>query len=148
MSHEQMLRAQNSARVYQQRYDDSLAPWNMRAPAMVLGEDVSTYRWKLARLAKKQLPEDHQLRQVQYRQLEKDAFDILEPRLLRAVSQEAYNPSNVPVGQFRIVPEVDVNGLKTNRFIGQESFVKQMGRPGRRVVSFMHCYDASGRALR
>jgi hypothetical protein len=137
MSHDQMLRAQNSARVYQQRYDDSLAPWNMRAPAPVLGQDVSEYRWKLARLAKKQLPEDHEYRQIQYQQLEKDAFDILEPRLLRAVSQEAYNPNNVPPGQFRVVPEVDANGLKTNRFIGQESFVKAMGRPGRRVLKFL-----------
>jgi hypothetical protein len=34
------------------------------------------------------------------------------------------------------------------KWIGQESFVKEFTRPGRRVTSFMHRYDASGRPLR
>jgi hypothetical protein len=136
LSHDQAMRMQASARVYQQRYDDALQSWNLRAPAPVLGEPIAEYRAKLAILAKKQLPEDHEMRKVQYRRLDAAIFDNFEPQLLTAVSRAAYDPSSVPLGQFRIVPETDSNGMRMNRFIGQEHFTKQMGRPGRRVVSF------------
>jgi len=71
--------------------------------------------------------------------------------LLPACRTEAFNPLTVPRGEIREVVKTDVNGLKVRNFIGQESFVKQMMRPGRRVVSFRtdHGYvDASGRGLR
>jgi len=60
-------------------------------------------------------------------------------------------PDTVPVGQMRRVEQVDQNGLKIVSWIGQESFVKDMTRPGRRVVNFHtdHGFvDASGRPLR
>jgi hypothetical protein len=136
LSYDQAMRMQASARVYQKRYDDALSPWDVRAPAPILGEDITEYRARLAILAKKQLPEDHQMRKVQYRRLDTAVFDNFEPQLLTAVSRAAYDPTSVPLGQFRIVPEVDSNGMRMNRFIGQEHFTKQMGRPGRRVVSF------------
>ena len=74
-----------------------------------------------------------------------------EDMLLPACRTEAFNPLTVPRGEIREVVKTDVNGLKVRNFIGQESFVKQMMRPGRRVVSFRtdHGYvDASGRGLR
>jgi hypothetical protein len=80
-----------------------------------------------------------------------DALEVFDPQLCQAGRKEAYNPNTVPPGQFRIVPEVDSNGMKMNRFVGPESFVKAMGRPGRRVVSFLTSngpVDASGRFLR
>jgi len=44
----------------------------------------------------------------------------------------------VPAGELRKVEELDEYGkLKTIRWVGQESFVKAMGRPGRRVTSFL-----------
>ena len=55
-TYDQTMRLQASARVYQQRYDDALQPWDLRAPAPVLGEDINEYRAKLAILAKHQLP--------------------------------------------------------------------------------------------
>jgi hypothetical protein len=61
------------------------------------------------------------------------------------------NPLTVPKGEIREVVKTDANGLKVRHFIGQESFVKQMGRPGRRVVSFrtdQGYVDASRRGLR
>jgi hypothetical protein len=67
LSRDQEMRMQASGRVYQQRYDDALQPWDIRAPAPVLGQPIEEYRCKLARLAKHQLPEDHQLRKIQYR---------------------------------------------------------------------------------
>jgi hypothetical protein len=127
---------QSSARVYQERYDNALSPWDMRAPAPVLGEPITEYRAKLAILAKKQLPPDHQLRKVQYRRMDTAIFDNFEPDLLQAVSRAAYDASTVPPGQFRKVVEADTNGMKMVRWVGPESFVKAMGRPGRRVLSF------------
>jgi hypothetical protein len=65
-----------------------------------------------------------------------DALDVFDGQLCQACEQEAYNPNTVPPGQFRTVPEIGADGLKVIKFIGPESFVKQMTRPGRRVVSF------------
>ena len=38
--------------------------------------------------------------------------------------------------------------VKCIDFVGQESFVKQMGRPGRKVVRFMAPANSYGRAIR
>jgi len=122
--------------------------WDIRAPAPVLGQDVAKYRRDLAVKLKRQLPDGHELRQVQYRALNDSALDALEPQLYQAVSAEAHNPNTVPPGEFRKVIEVDQGGTRITKFIGQQSFVKEFTRPGRRVVSFMHAYDASGRPLR
>jgi hypothetical protein len=102
---------------------------------------------KLAAQAKKQ-----EYREVQYRQLETDAFDILEPRLLRAVRQAAYDPTSVPIGQFRRVVEHDPNnGQKMVKFIGQRSFIDDFKAPVRRVISFLTPHgrvNASGMPVR
>jgi hypothetical protein len=149
MTREQILQMQASGRVYQERYDNALAPWDIRAPAPVLGQDIDSYRRDTLVKIKRQLPEGHALRKVQIRKLPNDALDVLEPQLLQACKKEAYNADSVPIGAMRRVVEMDPqNGQKIVKFIGQRSFVFDMGRPGRRVVSFLHQYDASGRTLR
>jgi hypothetical protein len=148
MTRDQLMQMQNSARIYQERADNALQPWDIRAPHPVLGEDIAKYRRDLAVKLKKQLPEAHELRQVQYRALNDSALSALEPQLYRAVHAEAHNPSTVPPGQFRRVVEVDQGGTKITKFIGQQSFVKDFTREGRRVVSFMHRYNTSGVAFR
>jgi hypothetical protein len=143
------MRVQSSARVYQQRYDDALAPWDMRAPGPTLGEDITEYRCKLAILAKKQLPEGHQLRKVSYRRMDTEIFDKFEPDLLRAVQRAAYDASSVPPGHSREVVELDRNGMKLKKFVGQTHFIQLPNfgvrgdfymhgghRPGRRILSF------------
>jgi hypothetical protein len=147
MTREQLLQLQASGRVYQERADNALQPWDIRAPAPVLGEDVAKDRRDLAVKLKKQLPEDHQLRKVQYRRLDDTTLSIFEPQLYRAVRAEALNPNTVPPGEFRRVVKVDTNGLKMVEWIGQQSFVKEMGRPGRRVKSFRRLVDYYGRPL-
>ena len=81
-----------------------------------------------------------------------EALQAIEPQVLNAVIVEANNPNTVLPGEFRQIEERDDFGaLLVRRFIGPESFVKQMGRPGRRVVSFrtdQGFVDASGRGLR
>jgi hypothetical protein len=71
---EQLLHMQASGRVYQERYDQAFQPWDQRAPAPVIGEEIAEYRRKLAIQAKRLLPEGHELRQVQFRALREDAF--------------------------------------------------------------------------
>ena len=121
-------------------------------PAPVLGQSVNDYRRETLRQLKRTfLPPAHDLYQVQYRSLRPDALQALEPQLLTAVVAEANNPTHVP-GELKKIEELDETGaLRMIRFVGQESFVKQMMRPGRRVLSFTtdrgH-FDASGRALR
>jgi hypothetical protein len=140
MSREQLMRMQASARVYQERADNALAPWDLRAPAPVLGQDIDSYRRDLDVRLKKQLPEDHRLRQVQYRGLKNDALDVLEPQLYKAVKDGAYDVSTVPRGELRKVVEIGQDGMKIVKFIGSQSFVLDPSyghRPGRRVKSFL-----------
>jgi hypothetical protein len=65
---------------------------------------------------------------------------------------EANNPKNVPPGEIRKIERLDETGrVRCIDWIGQDSFVKQMMRPGRRVLSFTTDrgrFDANGRALR
>jgi hypothetical protein len=129
----------DAARKFQAYYDDTLRKVGMRAPQPMLGETVNHYRRETLRNLKRTfLPQNHDLYQVQFRQLKADALQVLEPQLLSAVVVEANNPAHVPPGELRKVEELDQYGqLKTIKFIGQESFVKAMGRPGRRVKSFL-----------
>jgi hypothetical protein len=129
----------NAARKFQEFYHQTLRKVGARAPQPVLGETVNNYRRETLRNLKRTfLPPNHDLYQVQYRQLKADALGILEPQLLDACVVEANNPCHVPAGELRKVEELDDYGkLKTIKWIGQESFAKAMGRPGRRVTSFL-----------
>jgi len=129
----------DAARRFQEYYDETLRKIGARAPQPLLGTTVNDYRRETLRNLKRTfLPPAHDLYQVQYRQLEADALGVLEPQLLNACVVEANNPAHVPPGELRKIEEYDQYGqVKTIRFVGRESFVKQMGRPGRRVKSFL-----------
>ena len=100
----------DAARKFQAFYDETLRKIGARAPQPILGETVNHYRRETLRNLKRTfLPQNHDLYQVQFRQLPADVLQVFEPQLLQAC--------------------VD--------WIGRESFVKQMGRPGRRVKSFL-----------
>jgi len=129
----------DAARKFQAFYDETLRKIGARAPQPILGETVNHYRRETLRNLKRTfLPQNHDLYQVQYRELKADALQVLEPQLLQACVVEANNPAHVPPGELRKIEEFDQYGqVKTIRFVGPESFVKQMGRPGRRVKSFL-----------
>ena len=129
----------DAARQFQEFYDATFRKVGMRAPQPVSGESVNNYRRETLRNLKRTfLPQNHPLYQVQFRQLKADALQVLEPQLLQACVVEANNPVHVPPGELRKVEELNKFGkLKTIKWIGQESFVKQMMRPGRRVKSFL-----------
>lgn len=129
----------DAARRFQEFYDATLRKVGARAPQPILGQTCNDYRRETLRNLKRTfLPQNHDLYQVQYRGLKADALQVFEPQLLQAVVVEANNPVHVPLGELRKVEELDEFGkLKIIKWIGQESFVKQMMRPGRRVKSFL-----------
>jgi hypothetical protein len=124
---------------FQEYCDTTLRKIGLRAPQPTLGQTVNDYRRETLRTIKRTfLPQNHPLYGVQMRQLKPDALQALEPQVLQAAVVEANNPCHVPAGELRKVEELDDYGkLKTIRWIGPESFVKQMMRPGRRVTSFL-----------
>jgi hypothetical protein len=143
----------SAARRFQEYYDTTLRRVGMRAPQPVLGTTVNDYRRETLRTIKRTfLPQNHPLYQVQMRQLKSDALQALEPQVLQACVTEAENPQHIPAGELRKIERLDEYGkVKTIDWIGQESFVRQMMRPGRKVVSFRTTngfVDASGRGLR
>jgi len=143
----------DDARKFQEFYDNTLRKIGMRAPQPVLGETVNNYRRETLRTIKKTfLPSNHELYRIQFRGLPSDVLNPFEAQLLSAAVVEANNPIHVPRGELRKIEEMDEYGkVKTIKWIGQESFVRQMMRPGRRVVSFRTdagFVDASGRGLR
>ena len=143
----------DASRQFQEYYDQTLRKVGTHAPAPLLGQSVNTYRREVLRQLKRTfLPQNHSLYQVNYRGLRSDALNVFEPQLLQAVEVEANNPQHVPPGELRKIERMDEYGkVRFIDWIGQESFVKDMMRPGRRVVSFTTDrgrFDASGRALR
>jgi hypothetical protein len=137
MTREQLLQQHASARVYQERYDNAFQPWGVRAPAPSITQDIDAYRRDLAVKAKRLLPEEHKLRQIQYRRLPDDILNGFEPQLLQAVRTYATDNSSVPYdAPLRRVEERDANGLVSYRYVGQRMFIHDFTRPCRRVVSF------------
>jgi hypothetical protein len=140
MTLDQQKQQQNALRTHQSRYDEVLRQVGRRAREPVLGESELDYRREVCRDMKRAfLPQNHPLYRVQWRQLKADALGALEPDLLKAAPVEAFNPLNFEPGQ--LVPrEVmdDYGKVKVIQWVGRESFVKAMGRPGRRVIGFMN----------
>jgi hypothetical protein len=140
----------DAARQFQEFYDQTLRKIDAKAPSPVLGQRCNDYRRETPRQLKRTfLPEVHPLFEVQYRSLRSDALQALEPQLLRACVEEANNPAHVPVGELKKIERLDEYGkIRCVEFVGQESFVKQITRPGRRVVKFLAPSDSYGRAVR
>jgi hypothetical protein len=130
---EHMIQVQATARAYQAKADSALEPWGIRAPAPVVGENLDDYRRRVAILCKRQLPDGHELRRVQIRQLPDNALPVFEDKIYAECKASAMRPDSVAPGELRRVETVDQNGLKIVNWIGQECFVKEFTQPGRKV---------------
>jgi hypothetical protein len=122
---------------------EQLDPWFMqvglRAPAPTAGQSANHYLAEQCVFLKKEfLPRNHALYKPQYRSIRDDSatLNAFVPQLLNAVVAEAFNPLHVPKGEIKEIVRIQPNGQKMHEFIGQDSFVKEMGRPGRRVRGF------------
>jgi len=137
---------------YQAFYDENLCQHvGTRAPAPVEGQDVNEYRADCCRTFKRTyLTPDQDLYKVDYRRLVSeghlDVFNNFERQLIPACREGAFNPLTVPKGDIRAIPKRDgfTGTISEIVHIGQDSFVKFMGRPGRRVQAFRTPTDHSG----
>jgi hypothetical protein len=130
-------RQQQACQMWQAYYDDVGKQVGVRAPPPVLGQHPNDYRRETLRMFKKSFLNHHPLAKINMRGLPDDVLPQFEAQVLEAVPKEAYNPASVPEGELRRVERLDQTGRVAEiNWIGQTSFVKDMGRPGRRVVSF------------
>jgi hypothetical protein len=127
---------------FQAKYDEALAPMRRQAPAPRLGEGANAYRRRGLGFVQMFLPPDHDLHGLSLENCKADAIGVLEKQILHAARETARQPellANTPAGRpdsldptLRAVTQA--NGVTTYH---GESFVRAMGRPGRRVLSFM-----------
>jgi hypothetical protein len=127
---------------YQSRYDDVLAPMRRSAPAPRLGEGANAYRRRGLGLVQMFLPPDHELHGLSLENCKSDALGVLEPQILRAAREVARSPSKLALTPAGRPDSLDPNIRAVTMADGTttyhgESFVRAMGRPGRRVLSFM-----------
>jgi hypothetical protein len=141
------------ARQWQEEFDNTLQEIGSRAMQPTLGQSCNEYVRESFRMIKRTyLPPAHPLYKINMRSLDASAINPVWGELKKAAREEAYNPVTVPEGEFREIVKTDQrNGMKVHDFVGRDCFVKFMGRPGRRVVSFrthQGAVDANGRFLR
>jgi hypothetical protein len=105
-----------------------------------------SYRRKLLRSARDHLPSSHPLHITGIdRHMPMDVVETWERQIYPACRATGLSNDSVPPGQMREVETRDPrNGQRIINFLGKESFVKAMGRPGRQVISFMHKFNTSG----
>jgi hypothetical protein len=118
----------------QARADTVFNGFGQRAPRPLEGELLIDYRKRLATKLKSYSPV---WKSVKFSQLPEEAFGIAEGQVYADAVSAASNPTDLEAGELRQVTKTDpTTGVRTINFYGKESFVKQMGRPGRRVASF------------
>ena len=118
----------------QARADAVFNGFGARAPRPLEGEGLLDYRKRLATKLKSHSPI---WKGVKLSVLPDEAFGIAETQVYADATAAAANPVDLEAGELRMVTKIDpTTGVRSNVFYGKESFVKQMGRPGRRVASF------------
>ena len=118
----------------QARADSVFAAFGERAPRPLEGEVLIDYRKRLATKLKKH---SQTWGKVKLSELPESAFKIAEDAIYNDAAIAAATPADLEAGELRMVTKIDpTTGVRSNVFYGKESFVKQMGRPGRRVASF------------
>jgi hypothetical protein len=122
---------------HQRAYDDSFQKFGRRAPAPAADDRARDYRRRLYAIGQSMLPSGHALTKFDPEDIDGTAIQPLEAQLLEALDREATEPTgdNVPgEGEpLREITKIDsATGGKKTEFYG-ESFIKSLGRPGRKV---------------
>ncbi len=122
---------------WREYFDTALNSVGVRAPLPALNQSSNDYVRETCRmLQRRYLPQNHEFAGVKFRKLEVDALQQLAPQLVEHVKVEAVNPNNLKPDEIKPIVTRDINGVERRDWIGQHSFVRDMMRPGRRVVSF------------
>jgi hypothetical protein len=122
---------------WQEYFDNALQPIGVRAKVPVLGQSSNEYAQDSCETLASRLPQNHELSKVEYRELHGKALTNMAQTLIEAVKADRVNPANFAPGEMRMVKKIHPQtGREMIEWYGQQSFVKQMGTPGRRVLSF------------
>jgi hypothetical protein len=121
------------------RYDDSFKAFGTTVPEAADDEPAGAYRRRLFNRLARKLASDHELAQVRADDLggQPIVFDNFEAMLLQAAKAEGERPSidNLPSnGALVARHRTDDMGSRVTEWFGKQSFIADMGRPGRRVV--------------
>jgi hypothetical protein len=118
----------------QSRADGVFSGFGSRAPRPLEGEALGDYR---RRLATKLKSHSATWKNIKFSKLDDEAFAVAEAQVYSDATGAASNPVDLEAGELREVTKIDPQtGVRSIVFYGKESFVKGMGRPGRRVASF------------
>jgi hypothetical protein len=118
----------------QSRADAVFAGFGTRAPRPLEGEGLMDYR---KRLANKLKTHSSKWKTAKLSRLDEDIFSPIEEQIYADAITAAANPVDLEAGELRAVTKTDpTTGVRTIVFYGKESFIKGMGRPGRRVAAF------------
>jgi len=144
----------DACRQYQAYYDSALCQHvGFKTPEPTAGQDVNDYRADCMNIFRRAfLPRSHELGRIRYHNLvdsnQMNTFNEFERQNIEACKVEAFNPRYVPPGEFRMIEKRNPYGQVSERvFIGQDSFVKQMNRPGRLVTAWGPRRDSTGRPV-
>jgi hypothetical protein len=131
--------------VYQSIYDAALEPFGRRAPAPTLGVGANEFRRESLTQLKQFLPPDNPWRKASLAGLKSDAINVAQSEILDGLRVTARDPrlmATTPAarpdpmdGNIRMLKRT-LGGKEVTEFHGDVSFVKAMGRPGRRVMGF------------
>jgi hypothetical protein len=119
-----------------ERWDATFQKLGRSAPAQRADEATVDYQRRLARVGRRYIPAGEEIARVRFDHTMVDAVVPKFSEMMRAaVERNLYRTDNMQPGELRPVLETDPNtGMKTRSWIGPTSFVKEMGRPCRRVV--------------
>jgi hypothetical protein len=146
LERDQLARVQANTTEFQARVDDALAPYNVRAPSPVAGENETGYSRRLIQIAQERLPSTHPLYKVALGDMDASTLTVFADQILDAAKASAWDPSSVPRGTIAQRNLDDpYTGQRSVAFVGQESFIKSMSMPPRKLKRLID--PKSGRVL-
>jgi hypothetical protein len=127
-----------ACREIQALYSDAFRSFNVEVPMPVDGQAPAAFRKMLFNRIVRKLPEANEWAGTRADDIPLGpAMDNIEALVLEAAKVEGEKPSfdNLPDTGMVMRVRTDANtGTKYNEFFGRESFVKSMGREGRKVL--------------
>jgi hypothetical protein len=131
-----MRQAAEERRQIQAVYADAFASFGTEVPAPVDDEPVPRYRARLFNRIVRRLPQTNEWSSTRADDIPAGpAMDTIERLVIESAQLEGQRPSfeNLPDdGSMIMRTRVDDMGEKSINWYGKESFIKSMGRPGRR----------------
>jgi hypothetical protein len=123
------------------RYDPAFRAFGTLVPEPAADERPGVYRRRLFETLRHRLPSDHEWSDVRADDIPASARNQIESLVIKAAMAEGLKPSSENLPRDGTLVRRDLTdgmtGAKSINWMGRESFIKQMGREGQRVVRFI-----------